>query len=78
MDLTDSDKLKQMKTPEIWNKFQLICNQFESKNISFEKLERFQFYEHSKNCFAIIRTNENSIYSNIILKKGIIATPNNC
>jgi L-fucose mutarotase/ribose pyranase (RbsD/FucU family) len=53
-------------------------------------VERFEFYERAKKCFAVVRkfdllvylwenlcilgTGESAIYANIILKKGIVVT----
>lgn len=35
--------------------------------------ERFEFYEHAKQSFVIIRTRERRFYGNFILRKGVIA-----
>ena len=52
-----------------------------------EYVERFEFYERAKKCYAVIATGssrvdhvmgrETSQYANIILKKGVIAHPEN-
>jgi len=39
-----------------------------------ERLERFAFYERTKNAFAVLMTGETAKYGNIILKKGVIET----
>eukprot|EP01104_Vermistella_antarctica_P011781 TRINITY_DN332_c0_g1_i2.p1 TRINITY_DN332_c0_g1~~TRINITY_DN332_c0_g1_i2.p1 ORF type:complete len:142 (+),score=30.34 TRINITY_DN332_c0_g1_i2:78-503(+) len=36
------------------------------------RIERFQFYERSKNAFAVLMTGETAKYGNIIIKKGVI------
>ena len=36
------------------------------------KLERFEFYERSRNAYAVLMTGETTKYGNIILKKGVI------
>ena len=41
------------------------------ENLSIERVERFAFYERSKDCFAIVMTSELAKYGNIILKKGL-------
>lgn len=41
-------------------------------SISFEYLERFDFYERAKQAYAIVATGEKSQYANIILKKGVV------
>lgn len=36
-----------------------------------EKMERFAFYERTKQAFAVLMTGETAKYGNIILKKGV-------
>ncbi|CAF1260078.1 unnamed protein product [Rotaria sp. Silwood1] len=67
MDLVDDDKKKGLDVP-IWNEYKEIVG----NDVQFEMVERFQFYERSKKCFAIVRTGESAIYANVILKKGVI------
>ncbi len=35
------------------------------------RIERFAFYERTKNAFAVVMTGETAKYGNIILKKGV-------
>jgi L-fucose mutarotase len=35
-------------------------------------MERFDFYDKTKQAFAIVATTESALYANIILKKGIV------
>ncbi len=37
-----------------------------------ERVERFAFYERTKNAYAVVMTGETVKYGNIILKKGVI------
>jgi L-fucose mutarotase len=39
---------------------------------AFTRLERFKFYDRSRNAFAVVMTGETVKYGNIILKKGVI------
>ncbi len=39
------------------------------------RLERFAFYERTKNAFAIVMTGETAKYGNLILKKGVTPVP---
>jgi len=39
---------------------------------AFQRMERFAFYERSRNAFAVVMTGETVKYGNIILKKGVI------
>jgi L-fucose mutarotase len=36
------------------------------------RIEKFAFYERSRNAYAILMTGERRLYANIILKKGVI------
>ena len=40
--------------------------------MSLSLLERFVFYDHVENVFAVVQTGERRLYGNIILKKGIV------
>ena len=35
-------------------------------------MERFEFYEYAKTCFAVVQTMERRPYGNIVLTKGVI------
>ena len=63
---------KKDKDPEIWDEYKKIIDGYEPENNGIEFVERFAFYERSKNAYAIVATGEKAIYANIILKKGII------
>jgi L-fucose mutarotase len=58
--------------PVIWKEYQLIVNEKEGKQISFEMIDRFSFYERAKNTYSIVATGERALYANVILKKGVI------
>jgi L-fucose mutarotase len=38
---------------------------------AIERIDRFAFYERSKEAFAVVMTGETAKYGNIILKKGV-------
>lgn len=38
---------------------------------AIERIGRFEFYERTKNAFAVLMTGETAKYGNIILKKGV-------
>jgi L-fucose mutarotase len=38
------------------------------------RIDRFEFYERTRNSFAVIITGETRKYGNILLKKGVIAS----
>lgn len=58
--------------PEIWEEYRKIAEGAEGKNVSFQQIERFEFYERAKKSYAVIATGEEAIYANLILKKGVI------
>ncbi len=54
--------------PPIWNDFKKVIEEYEpGKKIGF--VERFDFYERSRNAYATIQTGETALYACIILKK---------
>lgn len=58
-------------TPEIWAKYQQIAYS-KDDNLRLGFLERQEFYDRSKNAYAIVASGEEAVYANIILKKGVI------
>lgn len=58
-------------TPEIWAKYKdVITKNNGETNIS--QIERFKFYERTREAYAVIATSESALYANIILKKGVV------
>lgn len=57
--------------PPIWADFKQIINKYEP-NMNIQYIERFEFYEKSRQAFATVQTGENALYACIILKKGIL------
>ncbi|MEW7006309.1 RbsD/FucU family protein [Lentilitoribacter sp. EG35] len=66
-DAGDPDNL-----PAAVQTFQTIINDVCNSSHNIKQLERFAFYEHAKNAFAIVQTGETRHYGNIILKKGVL------
>ncbi len=60
-----------VKTP-VWNEYRDILKASGEPFDDFEQVERFAFYERSKQAYAIIATGESALYANIILKKGVV------
>lgn len=58
--------------PNIWEEFSETIQKYNQSFGSFEMVERFEFYERSKNAYAIVATGEGALYANIILKKGVV------
>jgi len=59
-------------TPQIWRTYRQIIEKHGYKSNKIEYMERFSFYERTKNAFAVVATGESAIYANILLKKGVI------
>ena len=71
MSLVPNDVGK-IETP-IWDTYKEIISKHDSRgNKTVEHVERFAFYEKSKDCYVIIATGESAVYANIILQKGVI------
>ncbi len=56
--------------PAIWEEYKSVIEQYFSPLKEFELIERFDFYKHAQNAYAIVSTAEKTGYANIILKKG--------
>ena len=59
---------------KLWDEYSKIINNREERDIQFEWIDRFAFYDRAKRAFAIIATGEKAPYANLILKKGVIKT----
>ncbi|HEM3661691.1 RbsD/FucU family protein [Streptococcus suis] len=58
--------------PIIWDEYISILRVSDVSEYQIEYLTRKDFYNQSKNAFAIVATGETALYGNIILKKGVI------
>jgi len=58
------------KEPDIWGSYKSLIKKYHSDFKEFELIERFEFYEHARNAYAIVSTAEKTGYANLILKKG--------
>ena len=52
--------------------FQAVVDRLSGFPDSLGRIERHQFYERARACFAIVATAERRLYGNIILTKGVI------
>ena len=61
--------------PEIWSDYKEIIKSSEEAKAfkEFKFIDRQEFYERAKKCFVIVSTCDKTLYSNIILSKGVIA-----
>lgn len=71
MELMDRDKGK-VETP-IWDEYKAIVAKHDERGASaVSNIDRFEFYEEAKKCYAVIASGESAIYANIILQKGVV------
>lgn len=66
MDLTDSDKAKGMTEPTVWKVYRDISGH------ELGLIERFDFYERTRNAYAVVQTGEERQYGNLLLVKGVV------
>ena len=59
-----------VETP-IWGEFEKIVEKHQP-GTKIGHIERFQFYEEARKCYAIISTGETALYANVILQKGVV------
>lgn len=71
MQLMDRD-VGRVETP-IWDEYKEIIAKHDERGAeALGNIDRFDFYEEAKKCYAIIATGESAIYANIMLQKGVI------
>ncbi|MBE6567804.1 MAG: fucose isomerase [Ruminococcaceae bacterium] len=71
MDLMARDRGR-VETP-IWDEYAAIIEKHDERGRgAMGNIDRFDFYEEAKKCYAIIASGEKAIYANLILQKGVI------
>lgn len=71
MQVVPGDQTVPQAGPPVWQQYrQIIAKAF--PDYQLKKLERQEFYQYSKSCFAIVQTGETALYGNLILKKGVV------
>ena len=58
--------------PEIWDRYREIADRRAGHKVDIEEIERFAFYDRSRQAYAIVATGETALYANVILKKGVV------
>jgi L-fucose mutarotase len=58
--------------PTVWEDYRSIIKKYDQNFTEFAFIERFPFYERTKNAYAVVATSDQALYANIILKKGVI------
>ncbi len=56
----------------IFDDFDALIAKHEGDRFQLASYERFKFYDHVKECYALVATGERRLYGNIILQKGVI------
>ena len=59
--------------PAIWDTIKETIAKHETFDVKYEFIDRFEYYERTKNAFAVVATGETALYANVILKKGVIS-----
>ena len=67
MQVTPGDNVA---TP-IWDEFAKIVEKHQP-GTKIGQIERFQFYDTARRCYAVVSTGETALYANGILQKGVI------
>lgn len=57
--------------PEVEKGYLQSIHQTNPAAAPIERIDRFAFYERTKNAFAVVMTGETAKYGNILLKKGV-------
>ena len=57
--------------PVIWKDYENVIRKHEGDK-KIENIDRFEFYDRAKKCYAVVATGESALYANIILKKGVV------
>ena len=58
--------------PEIWDTYRKVGARHEPKGLREIAIDRFDFYERGRACYACVATGETALYANVILKKGVV------
>lgn len=71
MELMDCDKAI-IETP-IWDEYKAIVAKYDDRGAeAVGNIDRFDFYDEAKKCYAIIATGESAVYANVMLQKGVV------
>jgi L-fucose mutarotase len=64
---------KEFGDPLIWARYKKVVEEQAGIEFTeFRELERYDFYERSRNAYAIVTTHERELFANIIIKKGVV------
>ncbi|WP_319486771.1 RbsD/FucU domain-containing protein [uncultured Cohaesibacter sp.] len=60
------------EVPPVVTEFQAVIDEVADNPAPISAIERFAFYDLSKQSYAIVQTGERRLYGNIIVKKGVV------
>jgi L-fucose mutarotase len=58
--------------PEVCKELQKVIDKAEGGRFKLASIERFSFYEHARQAFAVVQTGETRLYGCVLLKMGVI------
>eukprot|EP01039_Chlorochromonas_danica_P000562 gene562-604_t len=68
MDRVPSDKQRNLHVPA----YDALAKAADCTATDLTYVERFQFYENAKSSFAIVQSNDRTLYANCIIVKGVL------
>ncbi len=60
--------------PSVETSYRAVIDKHAPKTPPIKRIDRFEFYERTRQAFAVVMTTETRIYGNILLKKGVTPT----
>ena len=61
-----------VETP-IWETYKEIIRKYDKRgDAAVGTIERFKFYDETRDAYAIIATGESALYANVMLQKGVV------
>ncbi len=71
MELTASDRARKMPRPATWDSYESILqNEYPDQKLGM--IERYAFYEKTREAYLVIQTGEERQYGNLLLVKGVV------
>ncbi|MHB8627746.1 MAG: L-fucose mutarotase [Aggregatilineales bacterium] len=61
--------------PQVEMSYRAAVDRHWPKTPAIQRVERFAFYERTRQSFAVVMTGETAKYGNILLKKGVTPVP---
>lgn len=58
--------------PEIFDVFDRVLASANGAPVTVEEIDRFAFYDRTKEAYAVVATGERRLYANLVLKKGVL------